>query len=108
MQYNRATAAIFIIHLLVVAGVQNAAAQEAKGVVLCLAACSKSDKACQDRCVPASVGSKGTACIEKCRRRASEPDLVAKMTRCVNVCLGRSRHPLGSGPHLTGFWSVSA
>ncbi|MGB7918069.1 MAG: hypothetical protein WCF79_22705, partial [Rhodomicrobium sp.] len=79
MQYNRATAAIFIIHLLVVAGVQNAAAQEAKGVVLCLAACSKSDKACQDRCVPASVGSKGTACIEKCRRRASEPDLVAKM-----------------------------
>jgi hypothetical protein len=90
MQYFRAIAAVLLIHSLLVAGVQSASAQEAKGVVLCLAACSKSDKACQDRCIPAGVGNKGTACIEKCRRRASEPDLVAGMTRCVNVCLGEA------------------
>jgi hypothetical protein len=90
MQYFRAIAAVLVINLLVAAGVQSASAQEAKGVVLCLAACSKSDKGCHDRCVPAGVGSKGSACIEKCRRRASEPDLVAKMTRCVNVCLGEA------------------
>ncbi len=88
MKYFRAIAAVLVSQLLVVADVQSASAQEAKGVVLCLAACSKSDKGCQDRCVPAGVGSTGTACIEKCRRRASEPDLVSKMTRCVNLCLG--------------------
>lgn len=81
-------AAIAVLFTQLGAGAQNAFAQEAKGVVLCLAACSKSDKGCQDRCVPSGVGSKGTACIEKCRRRASEPDLVVKMTKCVNVCLG--------------------
>jgi hypothetical protein len=90
MQYFRVIAAVLVIHSLLAAGVQSASAQEARGVVLCLATCSKSDKACQDRCVPASVGSKGTACIEKCRRRASEPDLVIKITRCVNVCLGEA------------------
>ncbi len=88
MQYLRAIAAVLVVQLLLIAGVQNASAEEAKGVVLCLAACSKSDKACQDRCVPANLGTNGPACIEKCRRRASEPDLVSKMTRCVNRCLG--------------------
>ena len=83
---------LFALHLKMRSRSQvcSASAQKAKGVVLCLAACSKSDKGCQDRCVPAGVGSKGSACIEKCRRRASEPDLVAKMTRCVNVCLGEA------------------
>ncbi len=88
MRYVWAAIAVLFTQLFAGAGAQNAFAQEAKGVVLCLAACSKSDKGCQDRCVPVGVGSKGSACIEKCRRRASEPDLVAKLTQCVNLCLG--------------------
>ena len=44
MRYVWAAIAVLFTQLFLVAGVQNASAQEAKGVVLCLAACSKSDK----------------------------------------------------------------
>ncbi len=66
--------------------VQNALAQHPKGIVLCLAACSKSDKGCQDRCVPRALRAEARACIETCRQSAAVPDLVAEMTRCVSAC----------------------
>lgn len=56
MRYVWAAIAVLFTQLFAGAGAQNASAQEAKGVVLCLAACSKSDNGCQDRCVPSGVG----------------------------------------------------
>ncbi len=67
---------------------QDAFAQHPKGIVICLAACSKSDKGCQDQCLPRGLSSGAKACVETCRQRAAEPDLVVEMTRCVSSCLG--------------------
>ena len=66
-------------------------AQDPKGIVVCLAACTTADKGCQDRCLPSrGMRSETKSCIEMCRQRASEPDLVVGMTRCVNRCLGEA------------------
>ncbi len=71
------------------AGLQSALAESPKGMVLCLAACAKSDKGCQDRCAPsATVSTEAKACVSTCRQRASDPDLVVELTRCVSTCLG--------------------
>ncbi len=64
-------------------------AQSPKGMALCLAGCAKSDKGCQDRCVPArDLGTEARACIASCRQRASEPDVVVEMTTCLSACFG--------------------
>ena len=78
--------------VLLILSVQNASAQHPKGIVLCVAACSKSDKACQDRCVPRGQRTEAKACIETCRRRAAETDLIAEMTRCVSACVATPTH----------------
>jgi hypothetical protein len=82
--------AIGISSLIITTG-ETAFAQDAGGIVLCIAACSKADKGCQDRCLPAR-GMRGEtkSCIEGCRQRASEPDLVVGLTKCVNRCLGEA------------------
>lgn len=66
---------------------QSAFAQDPKGIVICLAACAKSDKGCQDQCLPRGLSTGAKACVETCRQRATEPDLVVEMTRCVSSCL---------------------
>jgi hypothetical protein len=73
---------------LLIFSAQNSFAQHPKGIVLCIAGCSKSDKGCQDRCVPSRLKSDAKACIETCRQRAAEPDLIVEMSRCVSACLG--------------------
>jgi hypothetical protein len=81
------TPVVFGSIMLLLLGAENAFAQHAKGIVLCEAACSKFDKACQGRCLPRGLRAEVKACIETCRQRAAEPDLIPEMTRCVSACL---------------------
>jgi hypothetical protein len=74
------------------AAMWSASAQNPKGIVVCLASCAKSDKGCQDQCVPSQeVRAEARACIAACRQSASDPDLVVEMTGCVAACLGRNK-----------------
>jgi hypothetical protein len=57
-----------------------------------MAGCSKSDKGCQDRCIPHNLRSGARACIETCRQRAAEPHLVVEMSNCVSACLETPRY----------------
>lgn len=61
-------------------------AQDAGGIAQCLVGCAKSDKPCQDSCVPI-VGANAHACLENCRRHAKEPDLVVNLKACIGQCL---------------------
>ncbi len=89
MRFMTGTVAVLVAFLLAGAGVQRSYAQDPKGIVLCIAGCSKSDKGCQDQCIPSrGLRSGAKACIETCRRDASEPDLVVGLTRCISLCLG--------------------
>ena len=88
MRHVLATLAFIGVSLSLTFSAQNSFAQHPKGIVLCIAGCSKSDKGCQDRCVPHGLGKGTKACIETCRQRASEPDLIVKMTGCVGTCVG--------------------
>ncbi len=81
------TPVVFGSIVLLILSAQNAFAQHPKGIVHCMAFCSKLDHGCQDRCIPHGLGSVERACIEACRRRAAEPDLLTKMTRCVSGCV---------------------
>ena len=74
--------------LLLILSAQTAFAQHPRGIVLCEVACLKFDKACQGRCLPRGLRAEAKACIETCRRRAAEPDLIPEMTRCADACLG--------------------
>ena len=92
MGYVRIAPVVFGSVVLLILSVQNASAQHPKGIVLCVAACSKSDKGCQDRCVPRGLRTEAKVCIETCRRRAAEPDLIAEMTHCVSACVATPTH----------------
>ena len=84
-------AATATIAFLLATGIGNAVAQHAGGIALCLAACAKSDKACQDRCVPArSLQDAVKACIADCRNQVTGPDFMLEMRRCIGGCLGET------------------
>jgi hypothetical protein len=69
-------------------GSTAARAQDAGGIAQCLAGCAKVDKACQDRCVPASrLTSSAHACLTDCRRNAKDPDLLVNLKACIGTCL---------------------
>jgi hypothetical protein len=69
----------------------NAVAQHAGGIAICLAGCAKSDKACQDRCVPSqSLQDAAKACIADCRQKVGGPDFMVEMRQCLAGCLGES------------------
>ena len=74
---------------------QNSFAQHPKGIVHCMAFCSKSDHGCQDRCIPHGLRSDERACIETCRQRATGPHLFVELTRCVSACLGTPKYQFG-------------
>ena len=86
-----AIVAAFGISSLIACTGDVAFAQDPRGIVVCLVGCSKADKGCQDRCLPSrGMRWETKSCIETCRERASEPDLVVGMTECVNRCLGEA------------------
>lgn len=63
-------------------------AQHAGGIAQCLVGCAKSDKPCQDRCVPSSkISARTHACLTDCRRSAKDPDLLANLKACIGSCL---------------------
>jgi hypothetical protein len=66
-------------------------AQDAGGISQCLAGCAKSDKPCQDHCVPASaMNVPARACVETCRFTAAEPDLLVRLKACIGTCLDQN------------------
>ncbi len=66
-------------------------AQHAGGITVCLAACAKSDKPCQDRCVPTrSIGDAAKSCIAGCRNQIAGSDFIVEMRRCIGGCLGET------------------
>ncbi len=84
-------AAAIGIALLLATEIGDAVAQHAGGIAVCLAACTKSDKPCQDRCVPArSLQDAAKACIANCRNQVTGPDFIVEMTRCISSCLGET------------------
>jgi hypothetical protein len=81
------TGAIFTASLFSLA-IWPARAQHAGGITQCLAGCAKSDKPCEDHCVPAGrITAKAHSCIVACRHSAREPDLVFHLHACINDCL---------------------
>ncbi len=64
-------------------------AQDAGGIAQCLVGCAKSDKPCQDSCLPAATAS-AHACLALCRRKAKNPDLVIHLKLCIGQCLHRA------------------
>ena len=63
-------------------------AQDAGGTAQCLVGCAKSDKPCQDSCVPSAiVDVRAHACLAHCRRSAKDPDLVLNLKACIGRCL---------------------
>ena len=79
-------AAMFAI--VISGGVHSSLAQNAKGISLCLAACSKSDKPCQDQCAASRrIHESAKACILGCRNEAGSTDLLVNMTKCIGGCL---------------------
>ncbi|QXX74028.1 hypothetical protein [Methylovirgula sp. HY1] len=63
-------------------------AQDAGGMAQCLVGCAKSDKACQDRCIPSSrLTARTHACVSRCRRNAKDPDLLVNLKACIGKCL---------------------
>ena len=70
---------------------QGAIAQHAGGIAICLAACAKSDKPCQDRCIPSrSLQDTAKACIADCRDKVVGRDFMVEMRQCIAGCLGES------------------
>src|SRR5271166_2205861 len=77
-----------VFMLFLATNIDAAFAQKPGGIALCLAACAKSDKGCQDQCVPSSTARiRSRACVEECRQQAADPDLLVKMSACIGVCL---------------------
>ncbi len=76
---------------LLVSDIDHVSAQHAGGIAVCLAACAKSDKPCQDRCVPMrSIGDPAKSCIADCRNQIAGPDFIVEMRRCIGGCLGET------------------
>jgi hypothetical protein len=74
--------------LMLTLGGMAIAAQDAGGLTQCLVGCAKSDKPCQDRCIPSpAIGARAHACLASCRRDAKDPDLVPRLRACVARCL---------------------
>ncbi len=66
-------------------------AQDAGEISQCLTACAKSDKPCQDCCVPASaIIVTGRACLETCRFTARAPDQMVNLKACIGACLDQN------------------
>ncbi len=80
---------ISAVALLSAIAVQDAVAQHAGGIAICLAACAKSDKPCQDRCIPSrSLQDTAKACIAGCRDKVVGRDFMMEMRQCIAGCLG--------------------
>jgi hypothetical protein len=83
--------AIWAVALFSGMSTQGAIAQHAGGIAICLAACAKSDKPCQDRCIPGrSLQDTAKACIADCRDKVVGRDFMVEMRQCIAGCLGES------------------
>ncbi len=88
---RKITVAAAVLLAIVVYEIGSVSAQHAGGIAVCLAACAKSDKPCQDRCVPTrSVGDAAKSCIAGCRNQITGSDFIVEMRRCIGGCLGEN------------------
>jgi hypothetical protein len=72
-------------------GASTAAAPHAKGMALCYLYCSKSERACQDRCVPRGLSHETKICITRCHEQPPSKNPIEHLSACFAGCLNDSR-----------------
>jgi len=72
-------------------GTAPAIGQHAGGIAQCLFGCARSDKPCQDSCIPATaMSTKAHACITNCRSEARDEDLMVRLKACIGGCVNEN------------------